>query len=133
MPLETLFSGSPSGFLFTMALLAALPSFLMSVTSYVKLSIVFGILRNALGAQQIPSAATTSLLALVLTLHIMRPIALEMYGAAFTTGKPAPKVEQLSFASLIAIGKQAQAPLVAFLSRHSGERERAYFLGADKT
>ncbi len=127
MPFEKLLPGNPSAYLFGMALLAALPFFLMGVTSYVKLSVVFGILRNALGAQQLPSGATTSLLALVLTLHIMRPVALEMHAAAFPPGAREMKLEKLTFAELAGVWGRAEAPLLGFLMRHSGERERNYF------
>ena len=69
---------SPLPLLLIVGMLALVPFLMLGATSYLKLSIVFGILRNALGAQQIPSAALTSLLALALTLRIMAPLGSEI-------------------------------------------------------
>lgn len=44
----------PVSLILAMALLALLPFAAVIVTSYVKLSVVFNLVRNALGVQQIP-------------------------------------------------------------------------------
>lgn len=128
MPVEKLFSGNPSLIFVAMTAMAALPFFLMSITCYVKLSVVFGILRNAIGGQQIPSTAITSLLALVLTAHIMHPIMMEMKREAFGDSQELPGMSELTFQKVSTLWGKAQAPLLRFLVRHSGDKERVYFL-----
>ncbi len=56
--------------------LSILPLLLVLGSSFLKLSIVFALLRNALGTQQIPPNIALYGLALILTLFIMAPIGL---------------------------------------------------------
>jgi type III secretion protein R len=58
--------------------LSILPLFVVLGTSFLKLAIVFSLLRNALGTQQIPPNIALYGLALILTLFIMAPIGLEI-------------------------------------------------------
>ncbi|MBT8138983.1 MAG: flagellar type III secretion system pore protein FliP [Gammaproteobacteria bacterium] len=57
-----------------MTALTLLPSFLLMLTSFTRIIIVFAILRQALGLQQTPSNQILLGLALFLTLFIMRPV-----------------------------------------------------------
>lgn len=122
-------------------LLAVLPFIILSVTSFIKLSVVFGILRNAIGAQQVPSSAITSLLAFVLTLHVMAPVGVEIKsaweeGTVSREKKPEiPAVKDLGtlqVADLLPLGdklKRVGAPLLRFLEKHSRQKERTFFSG----
>lgn len=56
--------------------LSILPLFVVLGTSFLKLVVVFSLLRNALGVQQIPPNIALYGLALILTLFIMAPIGL---------------------------------------------------------
>jgi type III secretion protein R len=58
--------------------LSILPLLIVLGTSFLKLTIVFSLLRNALGTQQIPPNIALYGLALILTLFIMAPIGLEI-------------------------------------------------------
>ena len=121
--------------------LSLVPVALICTTSFLKLSIVFGILRNALGAQQIPSSALISALCLVLTIHIMRPVISEMVKsssepnsreiASETTTKPPreqPKeANRFTTTELIALGKRILPPIETFLRKHSRLKERIFF------
>ena len=49
-------------------LLGLIPFLALALTSFLKFSIVMGILRQALGAGQVPGAAVSSLIAVVLTI-----------------------------------------------------------------
>lgn len=112
-------------------LLAVLPFLILSVTSFMKLSVVFGILRNAIGAQQVPSSAITSLLAFVLTLHVMAPVGGEMKSAwQEGQGLAVRDLGELQLSDLQRMGeklKVATAPLLKFLEKHSRQKERAFF------
>lgn len=57
-----------------MTALTLLPSFLLMMTSFTRIIIVFAILRQALGLQQTPSNQILLGLALFLTIFIMRPV-----------------------------------------------------------
>ena len=57
-----------------MTALALLPAFLLMMTSFARIIIVFAILRQALGLQQTPSNQILLGLALFLTIFIMRPV-----------------------------------------------------------
>lgn len=105
--------------------LAIVPVVAVMVTSYTKLVIVFALLRNALGLQQVPPAMVTNGLALVLTWFVMYPIAQEaMKTLDPSTGMP-PK--NMTLPELVSKTKE---PMREFLQRHASEREQAFFLQA---
>ena len=60
-----------------LALLGLAPFLLMLVTSYVKIVVVTSLVRNALGVQQVPPAMVMNGLAIILTVFIMAPVAME--------------------------------------------------------
>ena len=59
-------------------LLSLLPLFVVMGTSFVKISIVFSMLRNALGIQQIPPNMALYGLSLILTIFIMAPVGIQI-------------------------------------------------------
>src|SRR4051794_26460059 len=71
-----------SGLVFWLTLLvimALAPFVLTMVTSFAKLVVVGGILRPAMGPQQIPPNPVTPGLALIPPVHIMPPVAMRIY------------------------------------------------------
>lgn len=56
-----------------------LPFLIASGTCFVKFSIVFVIVRNALGLQQVPSTMTLNGIALILSFFVMMPVAENIY------------------------------------------------------
>lgn len=72
------FSQAVSMFLLITAL-SLVPSFIMMMTSFLRLTIVLSILKQALGTQQIPSPSVIGALALFLTLFIMQPVWSSIY------------------------------------------------------
>ena len=68
---------SSSQLIVLLFLLSVLP--LLMGTSFLKLSIVFSLLRNALGVQQVPPNIAIYGLALVLTIFIMAPVGLDVH------------------------------------------------------
>ena len=66
-------STKPVTLIIALALFSLVPFILMTSTSYVKISIVLNVLRNALGAQQVPPASVTSAIAVIITLYVMSP------------------------------------------------------------
>ncbi|NDL61519.1 EscR/YscR/HrcR family type III secretion system export apparatus protein [Acerihabitans arboris] len=69
------------GMIATLSFLSLLPFLIASGTCYVKFSIVFVIVRNALGLQQVPSNMTLNGVALILAMFVMAPVARDAYNA----------------------------------------------------
>ena len=67
--------------------LALAPFVIVMLTSFVKISVVLSILRNALGTQQVPPNQIITGLAFVLTIFIMVPVARQMYDDAGNVAK----------------------------------------------
>lgn len=66
---------NPGTLLLVLALMTLLPFALTMTTSFARLVIVGGILRQALGTQQVPPTSVLTGMALILTLVIMGPVA----------------------------------------------------------
>jgi type III secretion protein R len=73
-----------------LALVALLPLIVLTLTSFVKLSVVLSLLRNALGTPDAPSGLVVTGLSLVLTFFVMTPVAVKMVQAA-ASAPPAPQ------------------------------------------
>ena len=69
----------PFGIILLLVGLAVLPFVAMMVTSYIKLSVVMNLVRQAMGLQQVPPNMIINGLALVLTLYIMAPVFQETF------------------------------------------------------
>ena len=65
-----------------MTVIAIAPAFLLMTTSYVRISVVLFLLRQALGAGQIPSNQVVATLAVFLTVLVMSPVGVEVYQKA---------------------------------------------------
>ena len=70
--------------LLLMTALTLLPSFLLMMTSFTRIIVVFAILRQALGLQQTPSNQILLGLALFLTIFIMQPVLENVYQHSLT-------------------------------------------------
>ena len=110
--------------------LSLLPFILVMLTSFVKVAVVLAIVRNALGAGNIPPTMVVTGLALVLTIFVMAPVGGKVYaeiepvlddakGASLTSGE--------SVRAMIEAGKQAREPVREFLVKHAHARDRAMF------
>ena len=81
-PLSALLGGATSSTLQIVVLLTALtvlPAILVSVTPFLRLTVVLHFLRQALGTQSVPSNQVLLGLSLFLTIVVMQPIAAESY------------------------------------------------------
>ena len=63
-----------------------LPFFAMMVTSYTKIVVVLGLLRNALGVQQVPPNMVLNGLALIVSAYVMAPVGMDAYEAMMSRG-----------------------------------------------
>ncbi len=112
----------------TLALLALIPFIAMMATSFVKLAVVFSLLRNALGVQQIPPNMALYGLAIILSIFIMAPVGFETYD--YVTQHEISLEDSESIEGLIESGLQ---PYREFLKKHIRETESVFFTDAART
>lgn len=74
-----------------------LPFLIACGTCYIKFSIVFVMVRNALGLQQIPSNMTLNGIALIMSFFVMMPVMKKGYEEITLVGGPNPTVESVSY------------------------------------
>ena len=121
-------SSQPLFTLVAVGALGILPFVFMTTTSFVKISVVFSILRNGLGTGQVPSGTVIASLAAILSLYVMAPVGAEI---AERAGPAAARIDRSDpLADVDALGAALDAglgPLKAFLDRNCGSREQALF------
>ncbi|MDD4526536.1 MAG: flagellar type III secretion system pore protein FliP [Candidatus Margulisbacteria bacterium] len=106
--------------MFFLSLISFVPFFLISVTSFLRITIVFGMMRSALGTQQSPPNMVIVSLALFMTIFIMSPVWNDINDNAvkpFVKGK-------ITQAKAIEIG---QKPLRNFMFKQTKENDLALF------
>jgi type III secretion protein R len=86
-------SSDGAGGVALVALVAIVPLVVLMLTSFVKISVVLAMLRNALGAPEAPSGLVVMGVSLVLTFFVMAPVAVDMARAAAAPGTAAPPGE----------------------------------------
>ena len=105
-----------------MTVLTLLPSILLMMTSFTRIIIVLGLLRQAMGTAQTPPNQILLGIALFLTIFIMAPVFTEIYDSAF---KPYSE-DEISLSSAI---DQAQIPMKNFMLRQTRQRDLETFVG----
>jgi type III secretion protein R len=115
----------PVSLIVLLAAVAVVPFIAVMCTTYIKIVVVMGLIRNALGVQSIPPNLAMNGIAIVLTVYIMAPVA----RASFDAVKDNPP----SLSDLGAVAETVSAaaePFRAFLERNTSPRERAFFVNA---
>lgn len=112
---------TPMQILLLMTALTLLPAIIMSITPFLRISIVLHFLRQALGTQSTPSNQVLTGLALFLTLVVIQPIATEVYRDAW---QPMEKGDLTAGQAYDA----ASIPLKKHLSRFVREKDVKLFL-----
>jgi flagellar biosynthetic protein FliP len=108
-----------------LSLLSLIPFFLMSVTSFLRIIIVFALLRTAVGTQQVPPNSVLVGLALFMTVFIMSPVWQDVNQNAvipYNAGK-------ISQARAFEIGMK---PLSQFMLKQTREKDLALFVQFSK-
>ncbi|MEJ0017895.1 MAG: hypothetical protein WDN25_15260 [Acetobacteraceae bacterium] len=100
-----------------------LPFLAVLVTSYIKLVVVLGLIRNALGVQSIPPNMALNAIAIILSAYIMQPVAQNAYLAV--RDQPMDLNDPKTVAETVQRGAE---PFRAFLEKHTGMRERTFFV-----
>jgi len=133
MPHERILSGpawravlkalDPISLALLLALLALVPILAVATTSFVKITVVLSLVRNALGVQQVPPNLALYGLAAILSFYIMAPVGQHMLNTV--RADPAPTASVLDLESTLVRGAE---PLRAFLIKHSRPQQREFFV-----
>jgi type III secretion protein R len=110
----------------------------MMITSFVKIAVVLSIVRSALGTQQNPPTQVITGLAIILTVYVMAPLGVEIYGNVGPLLKewsnispPTPGKNNLLDPRMVSlverITRGASEPVKRFLRQHSHLKERDMF------
>jgi type III secretion protein R len=120
-------TANPVVLMIIMAALAIAPFALIMLTSFVKISVVLAILRNALGTQQVPPNQVVTGVSLVLTIFIMSPVVEKMYSEAGQIGDTEAIFSEASVRTVLEAAKRGREPLREFLKQHAHEKDRKMY------
>ncbi len=107
--------------LLLLAMLSLAPAFIILMTSFTRIIIVLGFLRNALATQQIPPNQVIAGMALFLTFFVMAPVVSQINSDAVS-----PYLEEeITFEEALDLGAR---PLCEFMLNNTREKDLALFL-----
>lgn len=115
----------PISLLLVLGAMAVLPFAAMVVTSYAKIVVVLGLLRNAIGVQQVPPNMVLNGIAMIISVYIMAPIFIDASNA-MSLGRPSDG--KSTSQQLMTAADSAREPFRRFLDKHADEREKQFFL-----
>jgi type III secretion protein R len=101
--------------------------FVVTMTSFIKISVVMFLLRNALGIQQTPPNIILYGIALVLTIFTSAPVVREI---SKELQDPSLKYETVQ--DWITVTERAREPIRAYLTKYTKASEREFFVSATK-
>jgi type III secretion protein R len=105
--------------------LMLVPFVVVSVTAFVKISVVLFLVRSALGTQQTPPNLVLYGVTIVLTAYVMSPVFAESFAALTGAG-----IDFENPAGWPALYDTGSAPIRDFMVRFTSEAERTFFLEA---
>lgn len=112
-----------TGLLIALVAISIIPFVAMVVTSYAKIVVVLGLLRNALGVQQVPPNMVLNGIAILVSVYVMAPIGM----SAMESMQHHPSSGNTS-QQMIDVLSAAREPFRHFLEQHAHEREKRFFL-----
>ena len=114
-------AGIPMQITILLTLLTLLPAAIMSVTPFLRISIVLHFLRQALGTQSTPSNQVLLGLSLFLTMLIVSPLFTQIHDTAWVPMQQGTLTQEQAI-------EQAGKPLSAFLLKYAREKDIKLFL-----
>jgi flagellar biosynthesis protein FliP len=113
--------GVPMQIVILLTLMTLLPAAVMSVTPFLRITVVLHFLRQALGTQSTPSNQVLIGLALFLAIVVMQPVAAEMYRDAWEPMEAGKITAEQAM-------DRAAVPLRTFLVRFAREKDIRLFV-----
>ncbi len=117
----------PVALAFALGLFALLPLLMVTMTCFLKISIVLALVRNALGVQQAPPNMAIYALAILLSAYVMAPVGHKIMEAVSDVKDPT-----LSVKVLIQVARKSGEPIREFLLANSKPHQREFFLSTAK-
>ena len=105
----------------SLGLISLVPFFLLSVTSFLRIIIVFSLLRTAIGTQQVPPNSVLVGLALFMTIFIMSPVIQEINTTAVIPYNQGRISQAKAF-------QNGMKPLSMFMLKQTREKDLALFV-----
>jgi type III secretion protein R len=116
------------GIIIVVATIGLVPLAVVTLTGFLKISVVLFLIRNALGVQQAPPNLVLYGIALVLTVYVTSPLIGEVYDRFVTQPPNLQSVEGVREAA-----EAVREPLRSYLVRFAHQRERNFFIQATKS
>jgi flagellar biosynthesis protein FliP len=116
----------PMQIIILLTLMTLLPAIVMTITPFLRITIVLHFLRQALGTQSTPSNQVLIGIALFLTILVIQPVALDMYHQGW---EPLQK-NQITSEQAFDVGTK---PLKTFLLRFAREKDVKLFVEMSHT
>jgi flagellar biosynthesis protein FliP len=113
--------GVPMQIVVLLTLMTVLPAAVMSITPFLRITVVLHFLRQALGTQTTPSNQVLLALALFLAIVVMQPVIADIYHQGWEPMQEGRLTAGQAF-------EQGSKPLQAFLSRFAREKDVRLFL-----
>lgn len=113
----------PISLALALALMALLPTLAIVTTTFLKMTVVMSLVRNALGVQQIPPNLALYGLALIMTVYVMAPVGQNIYEKVMAEPTATRSVDGM----MKAVGRGVE-PLRDFMYKHSDQRQRDFFV-----
>lgn len=121
-----------TGLLIAVVAISLIPFVAMVATSYAKIVVVLGLLRNALGVQQVPPNMVLNGIAILVTAYIMAPIGMQAMQNMQTMQTMQSARHQAggsdTSAMLLDAVDAGKEPFRDFLQKHTHEREKRFFV-----
>jgi type III secretion protein R len=116
------------GIIIVVATIGLIPLAVVTMTGFLKISIVLFLIRNALGVQQTPPNLVLYGIALILTVYVTTPLIGEIYN--LLANRP---VDLQSVEGVRSTADAVRTPLQSYLARFVHQRERDFFMQATKS
>ncbi|MEJ0003122.1 MAG: type III secretion system export apparatus subunit SctR [Pararobbsia sp.] len=114
-----------TGLLLTVIAISLIPFVAMVATSYAKIVVVLGLLRNALGVQQVPPNMVLNGIALLVSAYVMAPVGIQAMQTLQHTHRTAGADSSMV---VFDVFDAAREPFRQFLKKHAGVREKRFFV-----
>ena len=120
-------SDAPStvGFIILLTILGLLPFLMVTMTAFLKISVVMFIIRNALGLQQTPPTMVLYSIALILTVFVSVPLIEDVSNKVAANPLDTSSLEKLQASANV-----VKEPVKAHLMRYAKPAERQFFLSS---
>src|ERR1700733_1742067 len=113
--------GTPMQIIILMTLLTLLPAIIMSITPFLRISIVLHFLRQAMGTQTAPSNQVLLALSLFLTMVLVAPLSTQIYNEAWQPMENGELTPSQAWDT-------GTKPLKSYLGRYVREKDVKLFL-----